>query len=280
MFNLERAISNWRHSLVEAGLAPDVIDELEAHLRDEVDHQHLTVSDPGIAFQNASQLIGDPVQLTEQFDNSVVHQKASGSFLPLSSLVKIASICTVPFAIVMLLSFFRLFDLQSNQIGLLVGWFVFTAVTLAAFLIILRATKRLVEFPASMVNIPFPISRLQRPVLLENARAEALALGHDFIGTEHLLLALLKENSEQDIPLNLNYKSVHSEVTGLISTKTTHSTSPCLPLTPRATKALQIADKEARRHKHPLVTTSHILTGLTREGTGLAAQILKRFHSR
>src|SRR5688500_11272540 len=121
MFNLEHAIADWRHSMVQAGLGREVIDELEAHLRDEIDHQQLTVSDPQLAFENAIKLMGDPVEIEEQFKDSA-DQKTRGSFIPMITLVKVAAILSVPFAIILLLSFFRVFDLQRNITGILVGW--------------------------------------------------------------------------------------------------------------------------------------------------------------
>src|SRR5687768_2484825 len=241
MFNLEQAITNWRRSLASARLIPEVIDELEAHLRDEIDHQQLTVSDPQLAFDNAIKLIGNPIQLEEQFKDSA-DQKTRGSFIPTITLVKVAAILSVPFGIILLLSFFRVFDLQRNITGILVGWLIFTAGTLSTLVLLFRATKTPEGFIASLANNPFPISRLQSPLLLEHARTEALALGHDFIGTEHLLLALLKDNPGENKPaaLHLNYQSVRSEVTRLISPNPAHPSSTHLPLTPRATKALQI----------------------------------------
>ena len=242
-----------------------------------------TMSDPQLAFDNAVQLMGDPVQLEEQFkEASIADEKTRGSSIPFITLVKVAAVLSVPFAIILLLSFFRVFDLQRNIIGILVGWLIFTAGTLSTLVLLFRATKTPEAFTASIANTPFPISRLQSPLLLEQARAEALALGHDFIGTEHLLLALLKDNPGENKPaaLNLNYQSVRSEVIRLISPNPAHPSSTRLPLTPRATKALKIADTEAKRQKHPLVTIDHILTGLTHEGTGVAAQVLKRFRSR
>jgi hypothetical protein len=281
MFNLEQAIANWRSSLVQAGSSPEVIDELECHLRDEIESQMRTVSDPQSAFDNAVLLMGDPVQLEQQFKKaSIADEKTRGS-IPFSSLVKVAAVLSVPFAIMLLLSSFRVFDLQRNILGILVGWLIFTAGTLSTLVIIFRVTKIPVLCRAVVAIDPFPASSLQSPLLLEHARAEALALGHDFIGTEHLLLALLKENPRVNNPAaNLDYQSVRSEVIRLISPNTPHPISTRLPLTPRATKALQIAAKESKRQKHPTVTADDILSGLIHEGHGVAAKILHQFRLR
>ena len=281
MFNLEQAIANWRFSLVQAGSSPEVIDELECHLRDEIESQMRTTSDPQLAFDNAVLLMGDPVQLEEQFkEASIADEKTRGSFIPFSSLVKVAAVLTVPFAIILLLSSFRVFDLQRNIVGILVGWLIFTVGTISTLVIIFRVAKLPVPCRAVVAIDPFPASRLQSPLLLEQARSEALALGHDFIGTEHLLLALLNHERGENRPLNLNYQSIRSEVTRLVSPNAALPTSSRLSLTPRANKALQIAEKEAKRLNQPLVSIDHILSGLILEGSGVAAEVLKRFRSR
>ena len=280
MFNLEHAIANWRHSLVRAGLSPEVIDELEAHLRDEIDQQQAGVPDLQLAFDHAIKLLGDPAQLEEQFKASGEDKKGRGS-VPIAVLAKVAAVLVVPLATVVLLYYVRAFNLQSNQVGIPVGWLAFTAATLSALVILWRVTHSRPGFLRSVPNNPFPTSRLQSPLFLEQARAEALALGHDFIGTEHLLLALLKESDSQNKPplLNLDYESVRSEVSRLIAPNPPHPRSIRPPLTPRANQALQIADREAKRRNHPRVTSDHIFSGLILEGSGAAAQVLNRLRS-
>src|SRR5262245_34942602 len=110
------------------------------------------------------------------------------------------------------------------------------------------------------------------------ARAEASGLYHDFIGTEHLLLGLLK--SEPGIPgilkkLGVNDDDVRSEIRKLVDIGPVHEVSDEIPLTPRARKALQLAAKEAEDRRHSVPSAEHIFLGLLREGSGLAAVALK-----
>jgi ATP-dependent Clp protease ATP-binding subunit ClpC len=114
---------------------------------------------------------------------------------------------------------------------------------------------------------------------LEIAREEASRLGHDFIGTEHVLLAVLRlaEGGVVNVLQNskVDRESVRMEIERLVATQPGHTPTATLPLTPRARKALQFAASEAETLKNPLINADHILLGLLREGGGVAAQALK-----
>jgi hypothetical protein len=114
---------------------------------------------------------------------------------------------------------------------------------------------------------------------LEIARAEAARLGHDFIGTEHVLLGLLKLPRE---PLSkvlrdshMDGETVRREIERLAIAQFATATETARPLTPRARKALRLAGREAKSLNQPLINGEHILLGLLIEGSGLAAQVMR-----
>lgn len=112
--------------------------------------------------------------------------------------------------------------------------------------------------------------------VLALAQEEALRLGHNNIGTEHILLGLVREGegiaAKALQALNLSPEKIQAEVEALIGTgqegaKTIH-------YTPRAKKVLELSMDEARKLGHSYVGTEHILLGLIREGEGVAARVL------
>ncbi len=111
------------------------------------------------------------------------------------------------------------------------------------------------------------------------ARQEAERLGHEFIGTEHILLGLVKEGSGVAANvleiLNVDLEKVRIEVEKyVISSGETKSASTSLPFTPKAKKVLELAMEEARNLDHNYIGTEHLLLGLLRESEGMAAQVL------
>jgi hypothetical protein len=131
------------------------------------------------------------------------------------------------------------------------------------------------------VDIPVPPTTAFTPTALralENAREEALNLGHDYIGTEHVLLGVLKSTggalARALHSSSVNSETIRAEVGRLISFLPARPANTALPLTPRARKALKIAGREARALQHSSIEAEHILLGLLREGTGIAAVAL------
>ncbi len=108
------------------------------------------------------------------------------------------------------------------------------------------------------------------------ARFEALRLGHDYIGTEHLLLGLIREDSgiAADIlkALDVDLKKIRQEVEKLVSHGT--ATDVQLPFTPRGKKFLELALEEASNLGHNYIGTEHLLLGLIGEQEGIAAEVL------
>jgi len=110
------------------------------------------------------------------------------------------------------------------------------------------------------------------------AKEEARRFNHDYIGTEHILLGLLREGEGvacavlQNLGIDLN--RLRKELERLISPGSIATIGGDLPFTPRAKKALELAAEEARNLGHNYIGTEHILLGLLREEEGLAAQVL------
>jgi ATP-dependent Clp protease ATP-binding subunit ClpC len=116
--------------------------------------------------------------------------------------------------------------------------------------------------------------------VLALARKEADRFNHSYVGTEHLLLGLIKLG--QGVAVNvlermgLDLESVRMEVEKEVGTGTGQKISGSIPYTPRVKKVLALANKEAKALNHSYVGTEHILLGLLREGEGVAARVLRR----
>ena len=110
------------------------------------------------------------------------------------------------------------------------------------------------------------------------ANQEAQRFNHEFIGTEHLLLGLVKEGSGVGATvlknLDVDIKKLRLEVEKLVHSGPDMVTMGKLPQTPKAKKVIEYAIEEARSLNHNYVGTEHILLGLLRESDGIAAQVL------
>ena len=111
------------------------------------------------------------------------------------------------------------------------------------------------------------------------AREEAGRLGHDFIGTEHLLLGLIREGGGVAAAvlenLNVDLERVRLEVEKLVVMGGGTLTLGEVPFTPRAKKVLELSVEEAQNLGHNYIGTEHLLLGLIREGEGVAAKVME-----
>ncbi len=111
------------------------------------------------------------------------------------------------------------------------------------------------------------------------ARKEADRFNHNFVGTEHLLLGLIKLGQGVAVNvlqrLGLDLETVRMEVEKQVGTGPDQKMIGNIPYTPRVKKVLNLAQKEAKALNHTYVGTEHILLGLLREGDGVAAHVLK-----
>ena len=111
------------------------------------------------------------------------------------------------------------------------------------------------------------------------ARKEADRFNHNFVGTEHLLLGLIKLG--QGVAVNvlekigLDLEIVRTEVEKLVGTGPDQKMGGNIPYTPRVKKVLALAAQEAKSLNHTYVGTEHLLLGLLQEGDGVAARVLK-----
>ena len=116
--------------------------------------------------------------------------------------------------------------------------------------------------------------------VLALARKEADRFNHNYVGTEHLLLGLIKLG--QGVAVNvlqkmgLDLETVRQEVEKLVGSGPENQMTGNIPYTPRVKKVLALAGKEAKALQHSYVGTEHILLGLLREGEGVASQVLKK----
>ena len=112
------------------------------------------------------------------------------------------------------------------------------------------------------------------------AQDEARALKHNYIGTEHILLGLLRE--EEGLAarvlesLDITVEEVRAQVARIVG-QGDEVTTGQIPFTPRAKKVLELALREALSLGHNYIGTEHILLGLVRENEGVAARILLDF---
>jgi len=110
------------------------------------------------------------------------------------------------------------------------------------------------------------------------ANQEAQRFNHEYIGTEHILLGLVKEGSGVGANvlknLDVDLRKVRLEVEKLVKSGPDMVTMGRLPQTPRAKKVIEYAIEEARNLNHNYVGTEHLLLGLLREQDGVAAQVL------
>src|SRR6267378_2382919 len=115
--------------------------------------------------------------------------------------------------------------------------------------------------------------------VLALARKEADRFNHNFLGTEHLLLGLIKLG--QGVAVNvlqkmgLDLETVRLEVEKQTPSGPDQKMIGNIPYTPRVKKVIALAQKEAKNLNHTYVGTEHLLLGLLREGDGVAAKVLR-----
>jgi ATP-dependent Clp protease ATP-binding subunit ClpC len=120
--------------------------------------------------------------------------------------------------------------------------------------------------------------RARQSVVL--AQEEARALKHNYIGTEHILLGLLRE--EEGLAarvlesLHITVEEVRAQVARIVG-QGDEVTAGQIPFTPRAKKVLELSLREALGLGHNYIGTEHVLLGLLREGEGVAVRILAGF---
>ncbi len=117
--------------------------------------------------------------------------------------------------------------------------------------------------------------------VMQYAREESARLGHNYIGTEHLLLGIIKEGKGKAVTvltnLGLNLETVKQSVEDYVATSGGTMTIGEVPFTPRAKQILEVAANEAKEMKTQFVDVEHLLLALLKDEEGVAAQILAAF---
>jgi hypothetical protein len=219
----------------------------------------------------------------------------------LASLIKAATILVWLWPVVALLDTHRILRLELGILPATLIWCVYAAVVMTAVAYgLIHGAKRdrggspPPRFQPPPIPGPMPLSspadpsRLlprSRPVdpivqqCMESACGEASRLGHCYIGTEHLLLGLLRvaQGSFANVlrKLNVNCEQVRGEIERLVCPVPAAATTPAIPLTPRARKAIRLAAREAKAMNRSLIGAEDLLVGLLREGGGVGAQALR-----
>jgi len=118
--------------------------------------------------------------------------------------------------------------------------------------------------------------RARKVIIL--AKKEAKRFNHDYIGTEHILLGLLKEGEGVAAvvlqKMGLNLQQIRMEIEKIVKPGPSTVVSGDIPFTPTAKKVVELSSEEARSLGHNYIGTEHILLGLIREGEGVASQVL------
>jgi ATP-dependent Clp protease ATP-binding subunit ClpC len=114
--------------------------------------------------------------------------------------------------------------------------------------------------------------------IVVNARDHALQRNHEYVGTEHLLLALIAHDdgvaAEALRNLNVDLDEIRETIDGVVPRGRSAPDTSDLPLTTRTKKILELAESEAQDFGRSDVDTEHLLLGMIREGSGIAAQVL------
>jgi ATP-dependent Clp protease ATP-binding subunit ClpC len=118
------------------------------------------------------------------------------------------------------------------------------------------------------------------PPLIRLAEREARRVNHEYVGTEHVLLALLRDKAGVAARICKNVgvdpNDIRAKVEAILDPGLSPPPPARLPTTPRVKRAVELAIEEARGLNHKLVGVEHLLLGLLREGDGIAALVLQQ----
>lgn len=333
MFDLDQAVMKWRRRMAAGDIKnSEVLDELESHLRDDVEQQiHLGLSAQQ-AFEAAVERMGEAGELKAEFAKAGVHRPAlraslvsigcfvsaaftalSGTwtlleFEPspakrlfgLSALWLIAfylgglpfvyrllpslkrargtfkglSILVHAWVLLAFLSAVRIVHFETGITLTMIFWALCLAYVATLFAHLLYGHDEDAELAATLVTFT-PVARQS----LGFAHDEASQFHHDFIGTEHVLLGLLK--LEDGVVRNVLERmgadcgTVRAEIEKVVGSGPNRPAPDVLPYTPRVKKALRLAVAEAKTMNNAHTSSEHVLLGLLVEGSGVAALVLK-----
>jgi hypothetical protein len=335
MFNLDQAIADWRRRMAAGDIKnSEVLDELESHLREDVEQQiHLGLSAQQ-AFEAAIERMGEASELKAEFAKAGVTRPAlrarlvstgcfvSAAFMALvgtwtllefepspakrifglSALWLIAFFSGgLPFVYRLLpslnnvrargtfkglsivvhawvfLAFFSAVQIVHVEIGItltMIFWALCLAYVATVFTHMSHGHDQDADLAATLATLT-PVARRS----LGFAHDEASQFHHDFIGTEHVLLGLLKleDGAVRNVleRMGADYGTVRAEIEKVVGSGPSRPAADVLPYTPRVKKALRLAAAEAKTMNNSHTSSEHVLLGLLVEGRGVAALVLK-----
>ncbi len=269
MFDLEHEIERWRRELLDAGLNACELDELEDHLRTDIEEQLRSGIGLRQGFETAAARIGPGSLLKTQFKQAHRRRKQRTAAILAKATLGVLLTWTVLFIGIACLAGFEL-ALKSSTSVLGV---VFLAIS--AGLIWTHRRKGGKGTSPDLSEFALGAQRC-----LELAKGEARELGHDYVGTEHVLLALASLDTGVLAALldkaRVSRAALREEVEQRICSCTAQGSTASLPYTPRLKKALGLALGEAASD-HRQADAEHVLIGLLAERAGVAGCVLRSF---
>ena len=273
MFDFDRAIAGWRRQLRAAGFeSSESLDELESHLRDDVEMRMRSGLTAEQAFAVAVREIGSARSLKCEFEKNLAKSRFKYEWS--ARLAKIFVFGLAGSALMTGAGW--LFQLPFG-VELPLSGFAFAAL-LVAFVWLLLTVRRAA---ANQSFLPVNDSILTADARqgLDAAHREAMRFHHDFIGTEHALLGLFEAPdgivAKVLRDFGLERGMVGEEIEKIIGVGLVREMPQVLPRTPRLKRAMELAAREARALKHDGVGAEHLLLGLLIEGSGVAALVLR-----
>lgn len=332
MFNLDQAIANWRRQMMAGGIkSTEVLDELESHLREDVEQRMRSGTLAERAFEEAVQKVGRADELKLEFGKIELPRPAvspklisrgcaaTGVFLVLTGMWALSDVAIAErllgFAWLMLVGgYIAVLPRLNRRIWPGVrGWAFRKAIGTAcgfafmawiAVALLSCAHINIIHFSSdavpSLILWPLIYAAVATCLVIgfttdENAlgfwspaaeqclvlaQHEALEFHHDFVGTEHILLGLLKS---EDGPvakvlgqMGVRREAVRAEIEKIVGTGPQGNPRHGLVYTPRAKKSMELALQEAGSLRRSRVEAPDLLLGLLREGSGVAALVLKK----
>lgn len=241
--------------------SPEILNELESHLRDDVEQRMRSGLEAKQAFEVAVRQMGPVEVLHTEF--AKVKERDERRRLTLKV------ICCVVFAGIVVLAS-GAFKVGMN---LGAGLLLLSAITYIAFSV--QSWRRSGQFQKGLSNLS-PSGKQT----LKLACEEAPRLHHNFVGTEHVLLGLtrLETGTVANVMkrLGLNREVIQREVEQFVGDFPAQQPIVNIPYTPRVKKAILLATKEAKILNHDRIGGEDIFLGLLLEGDGVAARVLKK----
>lgn len=258
MFNLEQAIEIWKRQLAAGqSINPAAIDELESHLRDAIECKVRQGVGIELAFYKSVAELGESESLKGQF-------RAAEPFLPRRArTVRTMAILLIVGSAILSGNFFSP-STAPKIVGVLVSIVLFGALA-AKYLAFVRWKN--LEPDLSSFS-PMALSAL------DLARTEAPLFGHDFVGTEHLLLGICGQIPDLLGRLGLKREEIREQIAKVVGTGAVRQNSSVVPFTPRAKQAMRLAAAEARGLRHLRTEPEHLFLGLLVEPSGVATRVL------